>query len=105
MNLATLPPPPFRRMGGLPSAGSSGRIYGRDRLNWRRCPDGSLALHCEGIRDALVHVVPDAKHDDMWRIAHPDGCLSDMANLTRAKDAASGVALGILNRRAELEAA
>ena len=31
--------------------------------------------------------VPDAAHPGMWRVRWPDGRLSDMTNLTRAKDA------------------
>lgn len=33
------------------------------------------------------NVVPDAAHPGMWRVRWPDGRLSDMTNLTRAKDA------------------
>jgi hypothetical protein len=32
-------------------------------------------------------VMPDAAHPGMWRVRWPDGRLSDMTNLTRAKDA------------------
>ena len=32
-------------------------------------------------------VVPDAVHPGMWRVRWPDGRLSDITNLTRAKDA------------------
>jgi hypothetical protein len=32
-------------------------------------------------------VVPDAAHPGMWRVRWPDGSLSDITNLTRAKDA------------------
>jgi hypothetical protein len=32
-------------------------------------------------------VVPDAVHPGIWRVRWPDGRLSDMTNLTRAKDA------------------
>jgi hypothetical protein len=32
-------------------------------------------------------MVPDAVHPSMWRVRWPDGRLSDMTNLTRAKDA------------------
>ena len=31
--------------------------------------------------------MPDATHTGMWRVRWPDGGLSDMTNLTRAKDA------------------
>jgi hypothetical protein len=34
-------------------------------------------------------VVPDVAHPGMWRVRWPDGRLSDMTNLTRAKDAAA----------------
>jgi hypothetical protein len=32
-------------------------------------------------------VVPDATHPGMWRVRWPGGRLSDITNLTRAKDA------------------
>ena len=32
-------------------------------------------------------VVPDEAHPGMWRVRWPDGRVSDMTNLTRAKDA------------------
>ena len=32
-------------------------------------------------------LVPDSTHPGMWRVRWPDGRLSDMTNLTRAKDA------------------
>ena len=32
-------------------------------------------------------LMPDAAHPGMWRVRWPDGRLSDMTNLTRAKDA------------------
>jgi hypothetical protein len=34
-------------------------------------------------------VLPDATHPGMWRVLWPDGRLSDMTNLSRAKDAAA----------------
>jgi hypothetical protein len=36
-------------------------------------------------RTPLITVVPDILHPDMWRV-WADGQLSDLANLTRAKD-------------------
>ena len=39
------------------------------------------------------HVVPDAKHTGMWRSTLHTGCLSDMANLPRARDAAMNAAV------------
>ena len=32
-------------------------------------------------------LVPDSAYPGMWRVRWPDDCLSDMANLTRARDA------------------
>jgi hypothetical protein len=40
----------------------------------------------------IAKVVPDLRHAGMWRIELPDGSLSDMVNLTRAKDAAAVMA-------------
>jgi hypothetical protein len=45
----------------------------------------------------VLHVVLDQHHGSMWRVRMPDGQVSDMLNLSRAKDAASALALGILN--------
>src|SRR5688572_29827320 len=56
----------------------------------------SFTLHLRQSSKPLLHVVPDDRYSDMWRIRH-DGRLSDMANLARAKDAALSVALGVLN--------
>ena len=46
------------------------------------------ALHYGSAERALATVVPDSQWPGMWRIAWPDGRLSDMVNLSRAKDAA-----------------
>ena len=35
---------------------------------------------------------PDDRYPTMWRIHWPDGSVSDMVNLTRAKDAAQAIA-------------
>lgn len=43
-------------------------------------------------RRPLATVVPDSRWPDMWRIAWPDGQVSDMVNLTHAKDAAAAIA-------------
>jgi hypothetical protein len=39
------------------------------------------------LRPRKPRVLPDATHTGMWRVQWPDGRLSDMTNLTRAKDA------------------
>ncbi len=84
--------------------GMSCHIYGHKDFDWRQCKTG-YALHAMGHRNAIVHVVPDQRWPGMWRIRHPDGRLSDMANLTWAKDGAKGLAMRLLDprRRAEQE--
>jgi hypothetical protein len=37
--------------------------------------------------DLDPRLIPDDRWRNMWRIRYPDGALSDMVNLTRAKDA------------------
>ena len=71
-------------------------VVGRDRLKWRRHADGRLFL-IHRKRNPLVIVEPDSKHTGMYRVRFPDGGLSDMVNLTRAKDAAFAFALRSLN--------
>lgn len=68
-------------------------IIGRDKLTWRK-----HLLFCYGRPDPIAEVVPDGKYPGMWRLRLlPDGNLSDMVNLSRAKDAAIARALGFLN--------
>ena len=71
-------------------------IVGRDRLNWRHA-DGRLFLYYGNNRNPLLTVERDSDYTGMYRIRFPDGGLSDMANLTRAKDAAVALALKSLN--------
>ena len=81
-----------------------------NQLTWRTIENG-FALHRWQTKTPLLHVVPDTVYPGMWRIIRsPDGRLTDMANLTRAKDAAVFIALEILNagkrgRQSPLEAA
>jgi hypothetical protein len=63
-----------------------------DRLN---SPEDSAAysytqahLHYGTNRTLLARVVPDSIYPNMWRIEWPDGSLSDIVNVARAKDAA-----------------
>jgi hypothetical protein len=51
-------------------------------------PENAFSLHYGNVRTPMALVVPDARWPGMWRISWPDGQLSDMANLTRIKDAA-----------------
>jgi hypothetical protein len=48
----------------------------------------ALALYNGRARRPLVLIVPDLAHPNMWRLAWPDGRVSDLVNLARAKDAA-----------------
>jgi hypothetical protein len=67
-------------------------------LSWRREHDGRrYTLHQGSRKSVLVSVEPDAKWPGMWRVRKPDGSLTDMVNLTRAKDAAMSIAANHLN--------
>jgi hypothetical protein len=75
------------------------RIFARRELYWqgdRLFRWGSDAL--------LAEVVPDDRWPGMWRV-RMDGRLSDMANLSRARDAAMAAALTELNRGRHQETA
>jgi hypothetical protein len=50
-----------------------------------------------GSHRALIRIERDSKYPEMWRVVKPDGSLTDMVNLTRAKDAAMSLALRALN--------
>src|SRR5215475_2001459 len=80
-------------------------IVGLDRLKWRNA-DGRLFLYHGNDPNPLVTIEPDSKYSGMYRIRFPDGGLSDMANLTRAKDAASShcenSTLGVSGRKKRL---
>ena len=63
--------------------------------NGTRCnpqDNDGCALHYGAARLPVLHVVPDATYPGMWRVRTPDGGLSDMVNLSRAKDAAVAIA-------------
>jgi hypothetical protein len=69
-------------------------------LNWRR-NDLGWALHFRRAKSPILCVVADATYAGMWRIRLPDGRLTDMSNLARAKDAALSAALETLNPKKE----
>ena len=50
------------------------------------------SLHYGSAKHPVAEVVPDKTYAGMWRISFPNGSLSDMADLTRAKDAAMAIA-------------
>jgi hypothetical protein len=72
------------------------------QLNWRRNGEG-LALHFERRLTALLHIVRDDTYAGMWRVKFADGSLSDMANVTRAKDAGRAHGLAALNRKLDCQ--
>jgi hypothetical protein len=50
-------------------------------------------------RRKALQIERDSKYPQMWRVRLPDGTLTDMVNLTRAKDAALDIAEGIETRK------
>ena len=51
----------------------------------------AYSLHYGNAQRPLARILPDS-WPGMWRIVWPDGRLTDMTNLTRAKDAAAAIA-------------
>jgi hypothetical protein len=68
------------------------RIFARHELSWH---GNVLQLG----RRKLAQIEPDLVWPGMWRVRKPDGRLTDMVNLTRARDAACALALAHLNQR------
>jgi hypothetical protein len=63
-----------------------------NRLRARTANAVRHSLHYASAKHPLAEIIPDANWPGMWRVRWPDGSLSDMANLTRAKDAAFVIA-------------
>jgi hypothetical protein len=74
------------------SKGWAGPSYTEDCLTWH----GDQLLLRAG-RRLLAAVERDSEWPGMWRVRLLNGDLSDMANRTRAKDAAQLLALATLN--------
>ena len=72
------------------------------KLNWK-FEDGSYVLYRQGSRAPVLCVVPDKTYPAMWRIKPKAGALSDMVNLSRAKDAAFGLAMDEYDRQTRVE--
>jgi hypothetical protein len=70
------------------------RIFSRDQLFW----DGLHLRRDRGGR-ILASIAPDARYPNMWRVRLPGGGLSDMVNISRARDAVRALALAQLNTR------
>jgi hypothetical protein len=73
-------------------------VFGRRDLTWHGERDGTPVLCRTGSSAILARIEEDRVYPGMWRVKMPSGKLSDMTNLTRAKDAAMSIALSILNR-------
>ena len=73
------------------------KTFNAGKLAFRKLAEG-LAVVLPGSKRAIVYVLPDLTYPTMWRIRFPDGRLSAMANMSRAKDAALLHAAAILNR-------
>jgi hypothetical protein len=69
-------------------------VYGRNNFVW----DG-LTLRVGKRGKVVAQVVPDPDFQRMYRVRLPDGHLSDMCNLTRAKDAALSLAAAAIDKR------
>jgi hypothetical protein len=57
-------------------------------LLWRG-RGNAFTLHTGHSKKPILNVEPDATYSGMWRVHWPDGAISDMTNLSRAKDAAT----------------
>jgi hypothetical protein len=73
-------------------------ITARSALTWRKTASGH-ALYLRDRGKPLATVEPDTGHLRLWRVHMPDGWVSDLANLPRAKEAAIGSVLFVLNRQ------
>src|SRR4029453_7544005 len=49
-------------------------------------------LHYASAKHPLAEIIPDANWPGMWRVRWPDGSLSHLTNLSRARDAAIAIA-------------
>jgi hypothetical protein len=52
-----------------------------------------------GPNGIAIEIVQDSTYPTMWRVKYPDGKLSNMITLPRARDAARVALLRILNER------
>ena len=67
------------------------RVWARTALAWK-----GNSLHIGGKGNSVLAIEPDARWPGMWRVQLSDGSLSDMVNLTRARDAAMSIARRLL---------
>jgi len=72
-------------------------MYGRRDLIW----DGRQLRLFSSRGRVLAGIEPDQAWPGMWRVRLSDGYLTDTVNLSRAKDAAASLVLGVLNQHRE----
>jgi hypothetical protein len=70
----------------------AGGAYRREDLHW----DGNR-LFLGRRPEPLLEIVADDQYPAMWRVRRWDGRLSEMVNLTRARDAAEQIGLSVMN--------
>ena len=71
-------------------------MYDTKDVAWK----GNRLMPLVGGRKApSVDIIADARWPGMWRVKRPDGTMTDMANHTRARDAAKTILLAVLNAR------
>ena len=71
------------------------RVFNSFDFSWK-----DNRLLCDG-KQTGCKIVPDKIWPGMFRVEYPLGNLCDMANLTRAKDAALTMAMRHINRMAQ----
>jgi hypothetical protein len=69
------------------------------QVAYERGEDGELICRKGRYR---VRIVPDQWDPQMWRVVYPSGKVSDIVNLTRAKDAALGLVESLEFTRAKV---
>jgi hypothetical protein len=75
-------------------------VFGRERLTWR-ADNNRLWLYRGRKRMPHACVEPDTVHPGLFRVRFSGGNVSDIVNLTRAKDAALAIVLRSLNSEAQ----
>jgi len=70
------------------------RVYAAKGLEWKA---NRLVVQGGGRHSPVAVIVPDTRWPGMWRVQRPDGTVTDMVNLARARDAARTILLAALN--------
>ena len=78
------------------TAAAAGAKNGKIRSTIHAAPKDAISVTLRRPPKLPAGIVPDAKWPGMYRIRRPDGTLSDMVNLTRAKDVCASL---VVSRR------